>query len=55
MPKARQIKLPVPLQDRALLGRLNGVSGGSIRFGRVQVEGFWRAGVLMPLSIILVT
>jgi len=55
MPKARQIKLRAPLQDRALLGRLKGVSGGAIRFGRVQVEGFWRAGVLVPLSIILVT
>ena len=55
MPKARQIKLPAPLHDRALLDRLKGLSGGAIRFGRVQVEGFWRAGVLMPLSIILVT
>ncbi|MEO7911765.1 MAG: hypothetical protein ABIV47_19130 [Roseiflexaceae bacterium] len=55
LPKARQIKLPTPLQDRALLDRLKSVSGGSIRYGRVQVEGFWQAGVLVPLSIILVT
>jgi branched-subunit amino acid transport protein AzlD len=55
MPKARQIKLRAPLQDRALLGRLKGVSGGAIRFGPVQVEGFWRDGVLIPISIILVT
>ena len=55
MPKARQIKLRAPLQDRALLARLKGVSGGAIRFGQVQVEGFWRAGVLIPISIILVT
>jgi len=55
MPKARQLKLHAPLQDRALLGRLKGVSGGAIRFGQVQVEGFWRAGVLIPLSIVLVT
>jgi hypothetical protein len=55
IPKARQLKLPSPLQDRALLGRLKGVSGGAIRFGRVQIEGFWRAGVLVPLSIVLVT
>lgn len=55
MPKARQIKLHAPLQDRALLSRLKGVSGGAIRFGRVQVEGFWREGVLAPLSIVLVT
>jgi hypothetical protein len=55
MPKARQIKLRAPLQDRALLGRLKGVSGGAIHFGQVQVEGFWRAGLLIPLSIVLVT
>jgi hypothetical protein len=55
MPKARQIKLRAPLQDRALLSRLKGVSGGVVRFGQVQVEGFWRAGVLIPLSIVLVT
>jgi hypothetical protein len=53
-PKARQIKLHAPLQDRALLGRLKRVSG-SIRFGRVQVEGLWHAGALIPLSIVLVT
>ncbi len=55
MPKARQIKLQAPLQDRALLSRLKGVSGGEIRFGQVQIEGFWRAGTLIPLSIVLVT
>jgi hypothetical protein len=54
-PKARQVKLRAPLQDRALLSRLNGVSGGTIRFGQVQIEGFWQAGVLIPLSIILVS
>jgi hypothetical protein len=55
LPKARQLKLRAPLQDRTLLGRLKGVSGGAIRFGQVQVEGFWRGGVLIPLSIILVS
>jgi hypothetical protein len=55
MPKARQIKLRAPIRDRALLGRLNGVSGGSIRFGQVQAEGLWQGGVLIPLSISLVT
>jgi len=55
MPKARQLKLRAPLQDHALLARLKGVSGGTIRFGQVQIEGFWRAGVLIPLSIVLVT
>jgi hypothetical protein len=54
-PKARQIKLRAPLQDRVLLGRLKGVSSGAIRFGQVQIEGFWRDGVLIPLSIVLVT
>lgn len=55
LPKARQIKLRGPLRDRALLGRLKGVSGGAIRFGQVQLEGFWRAGTLSPLSIVLVS
>ncbi|HJZ49538.1 MAG TPA: hypothetical protein VKE41_20315 [Roseiflexaceae bacterium] len=54
-PKARQIKLRAPLRDRLLLSHLKGVSGGTIRFGQVQIEGFWHAGVLIPLSIILVT
>jgi hypothetical protein len=51
-PHARLLKLRAPLQDRALLGRLNGVSGGAIRFGQVQIEGFWQAGILIPLAII---
>jgi hypothetical protein len=55
MPKARQIKLRAPIRDRALLGRLKGLPGGSIRFGQVQIEGFWRSGALIPLSIILVS
>ncbi len=55
MPKARQIKLRAPLQDRALLDQLKGISVGAIRFGQVQVEGFWHAGMLIPLSIVLVT
>jgi hypothetical protein len=54
LPKARQIKLHAPLRDRELLGRLKNVSGGAIRFGQVQLEGFWRTGTLIPLSIILV-
>jgi hypothetical protein len=55
LPKARQIKLRAPLQDRALLSRLKRASNGVIRFGYVQVEGFWRAGVLLPISIVLVS
>jgi hypothetical protein len=54
-PKARQIKLRAPLRDRELLRQLKGVSGGAVRFGQVQVEGFWRGGMLIPLSIVLVT
>jgi hypothetical protein len=54
-PKARQLKLRAPLQDRALLRRLNGVSGGAIHFGQVQIEGFWQAGILIPLAIIPVS
>jgi hypothetical protein len=55
MPKARQLKLRAPLRDHALLNRLKGVSGGAIRYGQVQLEGFWRAGTLIPLSIALVS
>jgi hypothetical protein len=50
-PKARQIKLRAPIRDGALLDRLHGVPGGAIRFGRVQIEGFWHDGMLIPLSI----
>lgn len=54
-PKARQVKLRAPLRDKALLDRLQGAPGGAVRFGRVQVEGFWRAGVLTPLSLLPIT
>ena len=49
--KARQIKLGSPLRDRALHEGLAGAPGGAVRFGQVQVEGIWRAGVLAPLSV----
>jgi hypothetical protein len=51
-PGARQIKLRGPLRDRALLGRLHGAPGGTVHFGQVQVEGFWRGGILTPLSLL---
>jgi hypothetical protein len=51
-PGARQLKLRSPLRDKALLERLHGAAGGAVRFGQVQVEGFWRAGVLTPLSLL---
>lgn len=54
-PKARQVKLRAPLRDQELLGRLAGPSGGAVRFGQVQIEGFWRGGTLAPLSITIVT
>lgn len=52
---ARQIKLRVPLRDRALLDRLKGVSSGAVRFGQAQIEGFLRGSALVPISITLVS
>jgi hypothetical protein len=54
-PDARQVKLRAPLADRALLDRLKGPVSGAVRFGQVQVEGFWHAGALAPLSISIIT
>ena len=54
-PKARQLKLRAPLRDKALLAQLHGSPNGTIRYGHVQVEGFWHDGLLTPLSIILVS
>jgi hypothetical protein len=54
-PKARQVKLRASIQDQALLARLQGPPSGAIRYGQVQVEGIWHAGVLTPLSIAIVT
>jgi hypothetical protein len=54
-PDARQVKLRAPLADRALLDRLKGPAGGAVRYGQVQIEGFWRAGALVPLSISIIT
>jgi hypothetical protein len=54
-PKARQVKLRTPLRDQELPNRLRRTSAGAIRFGQVQVEGFWHNGVIVPLSIVLVT
>jgi hypothetical protein len=54
-PKARQVKLRTPLHDQELLNRLKRTSAGTIRFGQVEVEGFWHNGLIVPLSIVLVT
>lgn len=54
-PKARQIKLRTPLRDQALLDRLKGATGGAVRFGQVQIEGFMRGGGLAPIAITLVS
>ncbi|HET9221854.1 MAG TPA: hypothetical protein VFO07_05085, partial [Roseiflexaceae bacterium] len=51
----RQIKLRGGLQDVALLGRLKRTPNGTIHFGQVQVEGFWRGGQLAPLAILPIT
>lgn len=51
-PGARQIKLRGPLRDQALLNRLQVASGGAIHFGPVQIEGLWRGGALLPLSLL---
>jgi hypothetical protein len=51
-PGARQIKLRTPLRDQLLLARLQQTSSGSVHFGAVQVEGFWRGGTLTPLALL---
>jgi hypothetical protein len=48
--EARQVKLLPPFRDEALRARLPGASG-QVRYGPVEVEGFWRGGALLPLSI----
>ncbi len=52
--KAQQVKIRGPLRDHALLERLGGTPGGAVRFGTIQIEGIWRGGILLPLSIRLV-
>jgi hypothetical protein len=48
---ARQIKVRSPIRDSALLEQLQQSSNGSVRFGAVQVEGFWIDRFLIPLKI----
>lgn len=48
--EARQVKLLPPFRDEALRARLPGASG-LVRYGPVEVEGFWRRGALLPLGI----
>ncbi|MBC8078173.1 MAG: hypothetical protein H7Y32_18995 [Chloroflexales bacterium] len=50
--EARQVKLLPPFRDEALRARLPGASG-VVRYGSVEVEGFWRGGALLPLGITL--
>lgn len=47
---ARLIKLAPPFRDEALRARLPGASG-AVRYGPVEIEGFWRGGALLPLVI----
>jgi hypothetical protein len=48
---ARQIKVRSPIRDSALLEHLQQSSNGSVRFGNVQIEGFWVDRFLIPLKI----
>lgn len=50
-PGAKQIKLRLPAEDPALLARLTAAPGDSVRYGQVQVEGYWRNGALVALAI----
>jgi hypothetical protein len=54
-PGARQIKLRPVARDEALLARLRTSSSTGDqqgpRFGRVQIEGYWRDAALVPLII----
>jgi hypothetical protein len=50
-PGARQIKLTGPLRDLAIPQGLGSSASGELRFGQVQVEGLWRDGALVVLSI----
>lgn len=51
-PGARQVKLGAPITDTALLAQLQQARDESVHFGAVQVEGFWRDGVIVPLAIL---
>jgi hypothetical protein len=52
---ARQLKLARPLPLEALPESLQRSPSGDVRFGLVQVEGFWREGALTPLAILPVS
>jgi hypothetical protein len=48
---AHQIKLAEPVRDKQLLARLAASNGGKARYGRVEIEGFWRSGELLAFGI----
>lgn len=54
-PGARQVKLRLPHRDPALLGKLQTLPGREIRFGRVQIEGFWSGRTLTALALFPIT
>lgn len=54
-PGALQVKLAGTLPEAALPDALRHSASGDVRFGRVQVEGLWRDGALLPLAIFAVT
>lgn len=51
---AHAIKLRSAVRDQALIDRLQGVPGSQLRYGLVQVEGYWYAGTLTPLAMLRV-
>jgi hypothetical protein len=50
--EARQVKLSQTIQEQALLNQLKVSPNGKTYFGKVEVEGFMRDGVLHALAII---
>jgi hypothetical protein len=50
-PAARQVKLRWSADDTALLMQLNIAPSGNLRYGQVQIEGYWHTGTLFALAI----
>lgn len=51
LPDARLVKIGVPLDDPALVNSLQSAQDPNVHYGRVQLEAFWRSGMLYPLAI----
>lgn len=52
---ARQVKLAKPFRDQWLLEQLRRSTSGTVRYGQVQIEGYWRGQLLTPMAIRPVT